>query len=131
MDTKKLSKGYNGYLLTPTARGQLLTHIPPAHNDVIAHHITHRFGVYEELPPEANTARVVAVACNETVQAAVVKINGTIDRGDGSFYHVTVSIDRAAGAKPADSNTLIRDSRNWTAVESFNIDITPKFFSFG
>ena len=131
MDEKKLRKGYNGYLLTDHSRGLLLGMIEPLHPDIIAHHITHEFGIYEELPPDAHTARVTAVASNDRVQAAVVKINGTTARTYGdSFYHVTISVDRAAGGKPNDSNELIKDSRNWTAVEPFNLAVMPNFFQF-
>lgn len=130
MDEQKLKKGYNGYLLTDHSRCLLLGMIEPIHPDIIAHHITHEFGVYESLPPDTNTARVTTVASNDLVQAAIVKINGSTARADGSFYHVTVSIDRAAGAKPVDSNALIKDSRNWTAIEPFNLAIMPKFFQF-
>lgn len=130
MDEQKLRKGYNGYLLTERGREHLLAHIDPMHPDVIAHHVTHEFGVYESLPPETRSVRVTAVASNDRVQAAIVKVNGTTQRGDGSFYHITVSIDRSKGAKPVDSNDLIRDSRNWTAVEPFDVEVEPKFFPF-
>jgi len=130
MDQKKLRKGYNGYLLTERGRSHLLAHVDPVHADVIAHHVTHEYGVYESLPPETHTARATAVASNDKVQAVIVKINGSTARADGSFYHVTVSIDRAAGAKPVDSNALIKDSRNWTAIEPFDIEVEPRFFSF-
>lgn len=130
MDENKLKKGYNGYELTDQARAELLAHIEPMHPDVIAHHVTHEFGIYEELPPDTDTVRVTAVASDNKVQAAIVKVNGTTQRPGGGFYHITVSLDRAAGAKPVDSNTLIADSRNWHAVDPFNLAVMPKFFQF-
>ena len=48
IDEQKLKKGYNGYLLTDHSRDLLLGMIEPVHPDIIAHHITHEFGVYEE-----------------------------------------------------------------------------------
>lgn len=129
MDEKKLRKGYTGYELTEVGRSDLLTHIQPVHPDVVAHHVTHEYGVFESLPPEATSVRVIAVAANDLVQAAIVKVNGTTTRVYGdSFYHITVSLDRKAGAQAAMSNDLIRDSRVWTAVEPFNVSVTPKFF---
>lgn len=130
MDEKKLKKGYTGYELTDAARWELMAHIEPVHPDVIAHHVTHEYGVYESLPPDTNTVRVIAMASNDTVQAAIVKVNGTTQRPDGKFYHITISIDRAAGAKPVDSNALIADSKNWVAVDPFNLAVMPKFFNF-
>lgn len=131
MDEKTLRKGYNGYELTQQARSELMAHIEPMHPDVIAHHVTHDFGVYESLPPDTNTVRVTAMASNDKVQAAIVKVNGTTVREYGdSFYHITISIDRAAGGKPNDSNALVKDSKNWQAVDPFNLAVMPKFFPF-
>lgn len=131
MDEKKLKKGYNGYQLTDSARGMLLGHIEPIHPDIIADHVTHEFGVYESLPPDADYVRVVAMASNDKVQAAIVKVNGSTAREYGdSFYHVTISVDRAAGGAPKQSNDLIKDSKNWEAVDPFNLPVMPKFFSF-
>lgn len=131
MQETKLRKGYNGYELTEQGRADLLAHIEPLFPDVVAHHVTHEFGVYESLPPDATSVRVVAVANNDRVQAAIVKVNGTTAREYGnSFYHITISLDRAAGGKANDSNELIRDSRNWVAVDPFNVSVTPKFFAF-
>jgi hypothetical protein len=131
MDEKKLRKGYTGYELTDAGRADLLAHIAPLFPDVVAHHVTHEYGVYESLPPDATTVRVVAMANSDKVQTAIVKVNGTTTREYGdSFYHITVSLDRAAGGKAVDSNDLIRDSRNWVAVDPFNVAVTPKFFPF-
>jgi hypothetical protein len=130
MDEKKLKKGYTGYELTNSAHRELLAHIEPIHPDVIAHHVTHEYGVFESLPPDATYVRVTAVASNDKVQAAIVKVNGTSFRPNDKVYHITISIDRAAGAKPVDSNDLVQDSRNWVAVDPFNLAVMPKFFKF-
>ena len=129
MNKNKPKKGYSGYLLTEQSRAELLGHIPPVHPDVIAHHITHEYGVYESLPPDTNLVRVVATAQNDKVQAAIVKVNGTTAREYANgFYHVTISVDRAAGGRPNDSNELIRDSQHWVSVDPFNLAVIPKFF---
>jgi hypothetical protein len=130
MDEKKLKKGYNGYQLTDHARSQLLEHVERMFDDVIAHHVTYEFGVYESLPPDTNLVRVTAVANNDRVQAAVVKVNSTTQRPDGRTYHVTVSLDRSKGAKPVDSNDMLDDLNNWRAIDPFNLEVTPTFFSF-
>jgi len=131
MKPETLSKGYNGYLLTERGRSHLLAHIEPVHPDVVAHHVTHEFGVYESLPPDADSVRVIATASNEQVQAAIVKVNGTTARESGGFYHITVSVNRAAGGSPKMSNDLIADRSSWTAVDPFNVDVEPQFFPFG
>lgn len=127
-----MPKGYNGYVLTDDSRKALLDAVLPKHPDVVAHHITHAFNVYDELPPDVTTATVVAYAENDIVQAAIVKVDGTSLRAYGdSFYHVTISVDRTAGGTPFKSNDLISDSRNWVSIGSpFDIDIIPTFFPF-
>lgn len=127
----KERKGYNGYLLTPAGRQTLLDNIQPDHADVICHHVTHAFGVSEQLPPECTSVRVVAVASNDRVQAVVVKVNGTSERTtDGSTYHVTVSLDGSVFAKPVESNSLLADSKVWTSVEPFDVEVEPTWWPF-
>lgn len=125
-------KGYNGYELAEQARDNLLRRIPPIYPDVIAHHVTHEFNIVDQLPPDATHVRVTYMMHGNGVQAAIVKVNGTTAREHSdSFYHITISIDRAAGAQAKDSNDLIKDSRNWTVVVPFDVDVIPKFFPFG
>lgn len=131
MDEKKLRKGYNGYELSAQSKDYLLTHITPIHPNIIAHHVTYDYNIYEELPPEAKWVRVIAIANNESVQVVIVKINGTTIREYGNgFYHITISVGRSKGGSPNQSNDLIKDSRNWRAVDPFNIEVIPKFFPF-
>jgi hypothetical protein len=132
MDANALKKGYTGYKLTDEGRAALLAHITPMFPDVIAHHVTHEFGVYSDnLPPPASHVRVVAVANNDRVQAAVVKVNGTVTRAYGnSYYHITISVDRVAGGSPVESNKLLADVSQWVEIEPFNVGVTPEFFPF-
>lgn len=130
MNEEKLKKGYSGYLLTEAGRAVLLSHVNPVFPDVISHHVTDEFGIYETLPDDATCVRAVAVAQNDTVQAVIVEINGTLRRTDGCYYHITLSLDKATGAKPVDSVALIKDSNNWTCIDAFNIAVTPAFFPF-
>jgi len=131
MKEKNIATGYNGYQLTDRARADLLARISPIHPDVIAHHVTHSYGVHDSLPPDCNSVRVVAVASDDLVQAAIVQVNGSSTRAYGnSFYHVTISIDRAAGGQAYASNALIKRGENWTVVVPFDIDVVPKFFKF-
>lgn len=125
-------KGYNGYKVTPAGRKTLLANVDLKFADMFAHHVTHAFGVTEQLPPHADTVRVVAVASNDRVQAVVVKVNGTTERAtDGSTYHITMSLDGKVFAKPVESNDLLADSKNWTAVDPFDVEVEPKWWPFG
>lgn len=130
MKETTMRKGYNGYLLTPQGRADLLTHIEPVFPDVIAHHVTHEYGVYESLLPQATYVRVLAMAMSDTVQAVIVRVGDTHQRDDGSYYHITVSIDRSAGANPVDSNVVIADPGNWISIDPFTIEVDPQFFPF-
>lgn len=133
MDEKKLKKGYTGYELTNNAHYQLLGHIEPLFPDVIAHHVTYEYGVYEQLPPDTNLVRVYAVANNDKVQTALVKVNGETERPDGGTFHITLSLDKAAGAKAKDSNGVIANiatDGTFNTVEPFDLAVVPKFFSF-
>lgn len=122
--------GYNGYLLSEVGRYKLLGHIMPAHERIVAHHVTHEFGVEDGLlPPFVDKVAVTHHAWDENVQAVVVEVNGRHKRPDGSIYHITVSL--AGDAKPVSSNGLLADRTNWAPlITPFEIEVTPEFFSF-
>lgn len=130
MKEENLKKGYNGYKLTENGRATLLRNIIIMFPNVVAHHVTHQFGIYDKLPPDALMVEVIAVAYNDKVQAAVVKVNGTTTRPDGKTYHVTVSIDKAKGGKPVDSNEVVSNVANWQEIKPFYIEVLPSFFPF-
>lgn len=115
---------YAAFVLDNNARRALLDRIPPKYPDVLAHHITEKFGIPKPKEPVrsyAVHATVVGYADDdEGVQAAIVEVNGSVTRKDGSTYHITLSIDRAAGKKPADSNRVIKE-KGWTKVQPFTI----------
>lgn len=121
---------YTGWELTEAARSHLLALYPPRYADVVAHHVTHVFGVPEDAtPPEPARIEVVGMADDgEKVQALVVSVNGSTLRPCGKTYHVTWSIDRAAGAKPADSNNAIV-AHGYTPLPGLVVDAHPRTFS--
>jgi hypothetical protein len=104
---------YSCYLLTEADREQLLAAFPPEFPDLIAHHITYEFGVSKNSPPPpaAESVMVVGRAIDPVmgVEALVVEIDGTTLRPDGRAYHITWSLDREQGARPAHSNALIEE----------------------
>jgi hypothetical protein len=125
------ARGYNGYQLTDQSRDKLMRILGEIHPDVIAHHVTHEFGVYDSLPPDATSVRMIAIAADDKVQAAIVEVNGEVERLQGnSFYHITISIDKSAGGKAVDSNALIKDRSNWVAVAPVELAVIPAFFPF-
>lgn len=123
--------GYVGWALPEAERAALLAAIPARYPDVIAHHVTLKFGVTEDYPlPVATNGRIVGIADDDKgLQAVVVAIDGTTDRPDGSTYHITWSLDRAAGYKAVQSNTLIREG-GWSKISvPIDIELVPTFFS--
>ena len=122
-----MKKGYNGYLIQASSRSYMIQNYLPKYNKVIAHHITHKFGVYEELPPEVNIGRVLGYRdSGDGLEAFVVELNGKIHRPDGKLYHITYSLDPEK-YKPKDSNKLL-ETMGYNAIRSFLINIEPKFF---
>lgn len=103
---------YNGWQLTPEARDALLAVFPPKYPDVVAHHVTHRFGDGTLLAP-GNVRVIGYVDDGVGLEALVVSVNGLIGRLDGGVYHITWSLNRAAGRKPVDSNEVIRKHGVW------------------
>ena len=130
MKENDIKKGYNGYLLSDSGKGKLLSIIQPVHPNTIAHHITYEFGVEESFPPNINKVKVIAHAENDKVQAAIVEVNGNTRRPDGKIYHITISIDRSKGGKPVQSNDLIEIPESWIKIDPLWIEVEPKFFQF-
>ncbi len=129
MSKVKIPKFYTGWALPEDVRAELLSRFVPIHPDVIAHHITHSFDVGEDHPlPEGSVAEIVGVATDYRVQALIVSVNGASKRPDGKTFHITWSIDRDAGAKPAMSNDVIAVSRNCEPVSPVPIRIVPSRF---
>lgn len=100
---------YSGWELNETDRAKLLGRFPPVYPDVLAHHVTLNPGVKSDSePPPAAVFNVVGVVDDgRGVQALVVTVNGSLRRPDGGFFHMTWSVDRAAGFKPVHSNDAL------------------------
>lgn len=117
---------YTAYLLTKESRDLLLSRFPPKHKDVIAHHVTVKFGVPKTLDVVTGFQQVVDVvgyAEADGIEAAVVSVGGEIKRKDGKVFHITLSLDRSIGRKPVDSNTII-STNGWTPVPPFKLQTT-------
>jgi hypothetical protein len=107
-----------GWKLDRQDRDNLLKQFPPTWPDVIADHVTFEPGPSGGTAPvHDTTAEIVGQADDgDGVQALVVSIDGTVDRPDGSTYHITWSIDRGRGRHPIDSNVVIRHL-GWRAID--------------
>ncbi|MBY8826330.1 hypothetical protein [Sphingomonas colocasiae] len=105
-----------GWKIEARERAALLAQFAPRYARTVADHVTLHFATGPETPlPEARTGEVVGVADDgQGVQALVVRIDGTTDRGDGSHFHITWSL--AEGRAARESNDVIAVS-GWRAVE--------------
>lgn len=107
--------GYEAFILTEASRQQLLQLFPPRYPKVIAHHVTHRFGVQKVEPPYDlvfyGTPRcdlhVIGHAEEDGIEALVCTVDLCTRRPDGKTYHITWSLDPSKGKKPVDSNDMI------------------------
>ena len=97
---------YNGWKISDHSREELLARFPTQYPDQVCHHVTSglRLGC-----PDPATIRVIGHVARDGVEALVVEVNGAARRLDDSFYHITHSLDRVAGAVPNDSNKIVRD----------------------
>lgn len=125
-----MKKGWVSWVLPERERARLLEMIPPVYPDVIAHHITHAFGVSEDYDlPTETTGTIIGVADDGAgVQALVVDMGR--DRPDGGTYHVTWSLDREAGRSPKQSNDVI--AQGFEKIYPVRIEgLTAHFTPFG
>jgi hypothetical protein len=118
-----------GWLLDGTERAELLRRFPPAYPDVIAHHVTLRFGPPTNASlPQAKSGEIVGhVDDGRGIQALVVRIAGTTDRPGGGTYHITWSLDRSRGRRPVESNDAIA-AMDWTSCGPVPIRLKPARF---
>jgi hypothetical protein len=98
-----------GWKLDTVDRERLLERFGPIFPDVVADHVTLRTGTNAStaLPKETGGEVIGEIDDGTGVQALVVRIGGTTDRGDGSTYHITWSLDRSRGRRPVESNAVI------------------------
>ncbi|QNO27775.1 hypothetical protein EEB18_001960 [Sphingopyxis sp. OPL5] len=104
-----------GWKLPPAESDQLLERFEPRYAELVADHVTLRFGTAEDTPlPAAHAGEIVGeVDDGAGVQALVVRIGGTTDRGDGSHYHITWSLGPGREAK--ESNDVLAATK-WQRV---------------
>lgn len=118
---------YTGWLLDPQDRDALLERFPPRYPEVVAHHVTQKFGDCAAEPPTETEGEIIGHADDgRGVEAMVVRIAGTSDRPDGSTYHITWSL--AEGREARESNQVIA-RRGWTwLAQPIPIRLEPRPF---
>ncbi len=99
---------YLGVFLTAEARQHLLSCFPPTYPEVHADHMTIIFKP-DELSVQNSPIgkkvrlRVLGHAQNDRVQA--IAVEGVLSKNNHA--HITVSVDKAKGGKPVDSNRML------------------------
>ena len=119
-------KTTTGWEVDRQQRDALLVRFPPVYPRAVADHVTLKFGAGKDpAPPWAASAEIVGFADDGAgVQAAVVALDGSTDRPDGSTYHITWSL--ADGRQAKESNDVIA-ARGWTPLPApVPVTLTPK-----
>jgi len=120
---------YIAFELDKKSRNILKQQFPPKYADFIGHHITYNPGAKktDKIPHEPKSVVVVGYADDgESIEALVVEVNGKALRPDGKAYHITWSIDRSKGRKPAHSNALV--AQGFETVAPIGIKAKPDIF---
>lgn len=114
-----------GWKLDRAERDELLRNHPPRYAEAIADHVTLEVGG-KTLPPEVTASLVGRADDGQGVEALVVTIDGTVDRPDGSTYHVTWSLE--PGRKARESNDVLKE-RGWKELDHpVPLTLTPARF---
>lgn len=114
-----------GWKLSSEQRAQLLETHPPRYPDVVADHVTLQPGG-SELPGAVKAAIVGRTDDDKGVEALVVTIDGSVDRPDGSIFHITWSLGDGRSAR--ESNAVLKE-RGWKELDHpVPIDLAPARF---
>ena len=106
-----------GWKLDRAMRDELLDKFPPRYPDADADHVTLQTQASREpLPPEVDATIVGHADDGDSLEAMVVRIDGSTDRPDGSIFHITWSLDKAKGRKARESNGLLKE-RGWHRLD--------------
>src|SRR5688572_22306802 len=103
-----------GWKLDRGERGALLDRFPPRYANIIADHVTLKTDATNDPLPDAVDAQIVGRTDDgESLEAMVVAIDGSIDRPDGSTFHITWSL--GPGRRARESNDVLRDN-GWNPI---------------
>lgn len=103
----------NGWKLDRGERDKLLRDHPPRYAEAVADHVT--LDIRKSDPPHEVKGAIVGRTDDEKgVEAMVVTVDGTVDRPDGSTYHITWSLE--PGRKARESNDVLKE-RGWKELD--------------
>ena len=102
-----------GWKLDPAERDALLAKHPPTYAQTVADHVTLEVGG-KEPPADVKAAIVGRTDDDKGVEAMVVTIDGSVDRPDGSTFHITWSLE--PGRKARESNDVLKE-RGWKELD--------------
>ena len=106
-----------GWKLDRAQRDDLLRRFPPRYPDAIADHVTLRANARgDPLPPPVDAKIVGHADDGDSLEAMVVTVDGTLDRPDGSVFHITWSLDGAKGRRAKESNDLLKQG-GWKELD--------------
>lgn len=114
---------YSCWKLDNDCRQELLKIFVPKYPDIIAHHITCKFGS-NIMPPKAIIYIIGYCDDKNGLECFVVNVNGKSKKENDSFYHITWSINRSMGYKPVDSNEILK-SNEFVDFKPMLIKATP------
>ena len=120
-----------GWKLDRDQRAELLQQFPPRYRNTDADHVTLSTHSAPDaaLPDETQGEIVGRVDDGRGLEAMVVRIDGTVDRPDGSIYHITWSLED--GRKAHESNDVLR-ARAWAAFDlPMPIELQPDRWPHG
>jgi hypothetical protein len=114
-----------GWKLDRDERDKLLKDHPPRYAQAVADHVTLEVGG-KSIPQEVKAAIVGRADDDKGVEAMVVTIDGSVDRPDGSTYHITWSLE--PGRKARESNDVLKE-RGWKELDHpVPVTLTPARF---
>ena len=116
-----------GWKLNREQRAALLEQFPPRYANVVADHVTLETEAADKpLPGPVEAAIVGRADDGDSLEAMVVAIGGSVDRPDGSTYHITWSI--GPGRRARESNDVLRE-RGWKEADRpVPVTLTPARF---
>ncbi|URD62253.1 hypothetical protein M8312_07080 [Sphingomonas sp. KRR8] len=114
----------SGWKLDRTERERLLAEHPPRYAKAVADHVTLK--PFNLAPHEVKASIVGRIDDESGVEAMVVAIDGSVDRPDGSIYHITWSL--ADGRDARESNDVLKE-RGWKELDHpIPVTLTPARF---
>ena len=116
-----------GWKLDRGQRDQLLERFEPRYPTAVADHVTLAIDAADRPLPEVVDATIVGRADDGAgVEAMVVAIDGSIDRPDGSTFHITWSLGNGRRAK--ESNAVIRECGWSSLAKPVAVNLEPARF---